>query len=97
MGIWLLAYTRQVDMQVYRFGAQALLHGTSLYDHGLNGDPHDLLFNYPPFAALVFVPLAAIPLSILKALVPLANLALLVVTIRRCWQALGIRGGWELP
>src|SRR5207342_2682077 len=39
----------------------------------------------------------AIPLPVLKALVPLANLALLVVSIRRCWQAMGIRGGWELP
>ena len=95
-GIWLLAYSHQTDMQVYRFGAQELLHGRPLYDHGLNGDPHDLLFNYPPFAALVFVPLTAFPVPILMALIPIANLALVVVTIRRCWQAMGIREDQEL-
>ncbi len=43
------------DLAVYRAAGQAVLHGTGLYDDTLNAR---LPFTYPPFAALVAVPLA---------------------------------------
>lgn len=43
------------DLAVYRAAGQAVLHGTGLYDESLNAR---LPFTYPPFAALVAVPLA---------------------------------------
>lgn len=43
------------DLAVYRAAGQAVLHGTGLYDDTLNAR---LPFTYPPFAALLAVPLA---------------------------------------
>jgi alpha-1,2-mannosyltransferase len=44
-----------LDLQVYRMGGAAVAHRASLYSAAY---PHDgLLFTYPPFAALVFLPL----------------------------------------
>lgn len=46
----------QVDLEVYREGARSLLHGGSLYD--LRTPPPQFLpFTYPPFAAVVGLPL----------------------------------------
>lgn len=50
----------QVDLQVYRFGAMRMRDGLDLYSIGLTGNPQTLLFIYPPFAALCFLPLALI-------------------------------------
>jgi alpha-1,2-mannosyltransferase len=47
----------QVDLQVYRFGAMRVWDGLDLYSVGLTGNPRELLFIYPPFAALCFLPL----------------------------------------
>jgi alpha-1,2-mannosyltransferase len=48
----------QIDLQVYRFGAQRVRDGLDLYSVGLTGYPDRLLFDYPPFAALCLLPLA---------------------------------------
>src|SRR5881409_3085441 len=96
MVIWVLAYSHQVDLSIYRFGGDAILHGTPLYDYGLTGHTNELLFNYPPFAAAVLAPLDLVPLTLLRLLVPIGNFALLVFVIRRCWQSLGVRDGGEL-
>ena len=48
----------QVDLMVYRFAADRLLAGLDLYSTGLTGKPHELLFIYPPFAAICAAPLA---------------------------------------
>ena len=97
VAIWFLAYSRQVDMGVFRFAGGNLSHGRPLYAIGLTGQRDGHLFNYPPFAAVVFIPLAALPVDLLRLIVPFANLAVLALAIRRCWRALGIEsGGWEL-
>jgi|SRR5271157_4257458 len=49
----------QVDLSVYRFGAARVLHGLDLYSVGYTGKPDELLFIYPPFAALFFIPLTS--------------------------------------
>src|SRR5437763_13448597 len=46
-----------VDLQVYRMGGAAVLHGGRLYQLRLVWLP----FTYPPFAAVVFAALAVVP------------------------------------
>lgn len=43
-----------VDLEVYRDGALAMLHGAPLYDGGVTAD---LAFVHPPFATILFTPL----------------------------------------
>lgn len=93
--IW-FGYTDQVDIAIFRFGGQSLLSHSPLYDHGLTGGSLRLLFNYPPFAALLFTPLAQIPLVVLRVLTPIGNIALVLLVVRRCLQSLGVRTGGEL-
>jgi alpha-1,2-mannosyltransferase len=47
---------RGEDLQVYRAGAKAVLHGTPIYD--ATATRFHLPFTYPPFSAIVMVPLA---------------------------------------
>ena len=53
---------RHIDLEVYRFGVQAWLHGGDMYGTLPETSDHITLpFIYPPFAALVMVPLAVVP------------------------------------
>jgi len=49
----------QIDFGVYRAGGHAILHGSDLY--ALRVPPVGLPFTYPPASALLFAPLALIP------------------------------------
>jgi alpha-1,2-mannosyltransferase len=60
-----------VDLHVYRAGAVAIVHGTWLYGVRWWG----LKFTYPPFAAVVFTPLAVLPWRVAVVLVLAANVA----------------------
>ena len=53
----------QVDAMVYRFAAERLLAGLDLYSTGLTDKPGELLFIYPPFAAVCALPLALLDSS----------------------------------
>jgi alpha-1,2-mannosyltransferase len=88
VGIWPEAYALMIDLQVYRAGGQAVGDGTPLYAGGVL---LDLPFVYPPFAALVFVPLSLLPLPVLKVAWTVANLALLVFVVRRSATVLSWR------
>lgn len=90
IAIWPKATTAQIDMQIFRFGARQLLAGAPIYDRGLSGSPTRLLFNYSPFAALLFAPLAAVPTRILQVLTPFGNLLLLALVADRCWRSVGV-------
>lgn len=57
------------DLRVYRDGAQRVLDSLALYPPGSRYAPDQPLpFTYPPFAALVFVPLALVPVGSATAL-----------------------------
>ncbi|MFI7481010.1 glycosyltransferase 87 family protein [Kocuria sp. M1R5S2] len=76
--LW-LALDGSVDLDVYRLGGMAVVDrwgfGDELYGPGLDPDGDGgLPFTYPPFAALLFVPLAYLP-------EPLTELLLATVTI----------------
>ncbi|OLT07292.1 hypothetical protein BJF90_14220 [Pseudonocardia sp. CNS-004] len=60
----LIAHTggRHIDLEVYRFGVQAWLAGGDMYGSLPETSGHIALpYIYPPFAALLMVPLAVVP------------------------------------
>lgn len=54
----------QVDLDVYRSAGQSLLQGREVYEY-LTPAPQHLPFTYPPFPALLAVPLALVPFTLL--------------------------------
>ncbi len=82
---YLLAYPGelwQLDLEVYRDGAVSLLTGRPVYDH-LSGAPQFLPFTYPPFAAVLLLPLAFVPFTVAGWVWSLAQVVLV-------WFASGI-------
>ncbi|MBM7785554.1 glycosyltransferase 87 family protein [Tenggerimyces flavus] len=78
-----------VDLDVYQFFARELLRGGDILTAR---EPRlGLPFTYPPFAALLFVPLAPLPQTLAQAGWILLNVVALVLVIRR----LGLHG-WKL-
>ncbi|WP_185921661.1 glycosyltransferase 87 family protein [Streptomyces sp. WAC06614] len=69
-----------MDIRVYYDAAPGLLSG-HLYD--IRSGPGSLLFTYPPFAALVMLPLSWLPWAVAVVLVQLLNLIALAVIIDR--------------
>ncbi|MEU3983060.1 glycosyltransferase 87 family protein [Streptomyces sp. NPDC026672] len=65
------------DALVYRAEGEAVLHGGDLY--GLTVTEWRLPATYPPFAAVLFVPAALLPVPVLKALFLAGNALLLAV------------------
>lgn len=67
-----------IDLLVYRAGGHAVFTGHSIYAAdfaAVNQSPMGLAFTYPPFAALLFVPLAALPAVLAKVLMIVLNAA----------------------
>jgi alpha-1,2-mannosyltransferase len=82
-----------LDLQVYRAGGAAWVHGFPLYvDHFARpvGGP-DLPFTYPPIAAVIFSVLSVVSLPIAIAVVLVINLAALVTL---CLMAASRQYGW---
>jgi alpha-1,2-mannosyltransferase len=90
LSVWPAAHTLMIDLQVYRAGAEHLLAGRSLYAGGVL---LDLPFVYPPFAAVVFVPMLVLPLAALKIVWTAAGLALLGVVGYRSLRRMGVPPG----
>ena len=81
----------QVDLMVYRFAADRLLAGLDLYSTGLTGKPGELLFIYPPFAAICAVPLALLDSSTVRLLWLLGTVAALTYVVVRMLKSMGMR------
>nr|WP_245549864.1 glycosyltransferase 87 family protein [Gordonia effusa] len=83
----------RIDLDVYRLGSQLWQQGVSLYDVGsmpFTDDGIWLPFTYPPFAALSFVPLGAMPLTIAGWFVALTSIALVVVIVKIVLRVLDV-------
>ena len=89
------------DLFVYQYGGQAVLDGLAVYE---SGDPvTGLPFTYPPFAAVLMVPLAPLPAWLAAALwtgASVGALAAVVVLVRRAldrpapgWMVALLTGG----
>ncbi|MFE9421357.1 glycosyltransferase 87 family protein [Kitasatospora sp. NPDC006697] len=90
--------TDMFDLKVYYQGAPHLLHG-DLYDFQLvRADPRAMAlpFTYPPFAALLFLPLAALPWTAAATAWQLVSLASLALLVHCSFRLLG-RGGRKRP
>nr|WP_246257269.1 glycosyltransferase 87 family protein [Amycolatopsis anabasis] len=82
---WLLDWKIGVDSAVYRAGALTLLHGDPLYDaNTLPTEPFWALlpFTYPPTAALLFVPLAALPTQVAWGVIIAISVLAMALVIR---------------
>jgi alpha-1,2-mannosyltransferase len=66
-----------VDLHVYRMGGAAVLHGRDLYQLRFAW----LSFTYPPFAAVVFTSLAAVPWGVAAAVLTGASAVALPVAL----------------
>lgn len=87
VAVALVRDTPLIDLQVYLAGAERLLAGQDLY-----AQPHGALpFTYPPFAALLVVPLALLPTWLPWLLVPLLSCAALMALWPRSWPRLDDR------
>ncbi|HKV19375.1 MAG TPA: hypothetical protein VJR50_10105, partial [Mycobacterium sp.] len=95
-GLYVAAYLRwpslasQVDLLVYRFGAQRVWDGQDLYSVGMTGNSSTMLFDYTPFAALCFLPLIGLSQPVLLALGLLVNISCVGYLIHRMLTAAGI-------
>jgi alpha-1,2-mannosyltransferase len=73
-------YLRFFDLRVYRGAVMRLLHGFSIYKRPI---VLHLGFTYPPFAALLFTPLALVSFGLGRVLVTATNVVALVYLLRR--------------
>ncbi|MGI5493208.1 glycosyltransferase 87 family protein [Microtetraspora malaysiensis] len=71
---------RLVDLDVYRTGGQSLLLGVPLYDV-ITPAPQLLPFTYPPIAAMLAAPLAAVSWPVAQWVWTIAIIATLAVTV----------------
>ena len=90
---WLRGWALGADSSVYRAGAVLLLHGRSPYDLNDLGYLH-LSFTYPPAAALLFAPLAALPTQLAWAVMAAASALALALVIRVAIAAVPY---WRFP
>ena len=86
--IWPVGMWMQIDLEVYRAGGLAVLDGRSLYDHPLVAS---LMFTYTPFAAIIFAPLALLPLLGTEIVYSAVTVLLLLFSVARCWRWMGYR------
>jgi len=68
-----------IDLSVYRYGGDSLLHGVNPYTGRASSG---LPFTYPPFAAIVFAPISLLPDTVARALITATGLACLLVILR---------------
>ncbi|HEX5566221.1 MAG TPA: glycosyltransferase 87 family protein, partial [Streptomyces sp.] len=76
-----------IDLMVYRAGGWAARGGEDLY--AMRATHAGLPMTYPPFAALLFMPLTLLGVAELRALTVTANLALLVALVHLSLRLVG--------
>jgi alpha-1,2-mannosyltransferase len=82
----------QVDLEVYREGARALINGFPLYDLRTS-QPQFLPFTYPPFAAFTALPLLLAPFHVIGWVWTVLQYALLWFIVGRAFRPLLDRFG----
>jgi alpha-1,2-mannosyltransferase len=88
----------RIDLDVYRTGSQAWLHGADLYGAlPVTSSGLRLPFSYPPIAAVVLSPLSLLPMTAATTALTLASIGLAAAVLRRFLRAAaGTRtGSWQ--
>jgi alpha-1,2-mannosyltransferase len=70
-----IVHPAMIDFAIYRIEGDAVRHGIDLYSH-LN-TPQDFQATYPPFAAVLFVPISLIPWLASQVLANAVNIGLI--------------------
>lgn len=85
------AQPSSLDLLIYRAEGAAVRSGANLFDLRY-GPPGEVLYRatYPPFAAMLFVPLSYLPLHLVVALGLIANVALLAGVIALTCRLVGV-------
>lgn len=83
------------DLAVYRAGSLGLAHGRGLYT--VVGGPDHLHFTYPPFAAVLLWPFAALPWWLDRLAVSLATLGCYYACLRLVIGRLNVEGAASPP
>ena len=82
----------QVDVEVYREAARSLVYGRPIYEQ-LTEAPQLLPFTYPPFAAIISLPMALLPFHVLgwvwTGLQVAATYATVMIAFRRLLARVG--------
>ena len=82
----------QVDLEVYREAGRSIIYGRHIYDV-LTEPPQLLPFTYPPFAALLALPIALIPFTAAAWLWTVAQVAATIATVWIAGRPLLARAG----
>jgi alpha-1,2-mannosyltransferase len=82
----------QVDLEVYREAARSLLYGRPVYEQ-LTESPQLLPFTYPPFAAVLALPLALVPFAVAGWLWTALQVAATYATVLIAFRRLLVRAG----
>jgi alpha-1,2-mannosyltransferase len=83
------------DLRVYRGAVASWLDGRELYDFTYGRSPYG--FTYPPFAALLVLPMGLLPYPVVAAGHVLLNVVVLAGLTRWLVVPLARRHGWPLP
>ncbi|MBY4574493.1 glycosyltransferase [Gordonia paraffinivorans] len=83
----------QIDLAVYRQGAEAVTEGANLYDVKMIGD---LDYTYSPFSALLFTPLALISFDVARWIWTIGIVVALYAVVMLSFRALGRTPTWPL-
>ncbi|MGZ8178146.1 glycosyltransferase 87 family protein [Williamsia sp. SKLECPSW1] len=86
-------FDNQLDLDVYRAGAQTVLDGRSLYDAKLLGQ---MDYTYAPVSVLVFTPFAAVPFLVARIVWSALVFVALYWVITLSFRALGRDVTWRL-
>lgn len=78
-----------MDLDVYRAACKSMMNGTGLYG-SLPGSPIDLKYIYPPFAAVILVPVSYLPAGLLHLLWTVLTVGLVFCTLVVVMRRLGV-------
>lgn len=78
-----------IDFAIYRIEGDAVRHGIDLYSH--LDTPQDFQATYPPFAAILFVPISLIPWVASQVLANAVNVALIWLVSWQSCRLVGVR------
>jgi alpha-1,2-mannosyltransferase len=90
-------YVYRADLDVYRLGADAWLRGHELY--GVLPDLRigtNMPFTYPPIAAVLFTPLAAVSFTAASSALAIGTIVLVALVLVVSLRALAVRVSWLL-
>ncbi|WMX47133.1 glycosyltransferase 87 family protein [Streptomyces roseicoloratus] len=79
-----LAHVNMLDVMVYRAEAETLRAGEDLY--AMRATSANLAMTYPPFAAVLFLPLTLVGVPLMRTLTTAGNLLLVVALVRLSLQ-----------